>query len=58
MVGNLKLITVMSSPKELVLGKENTEKHEASFFNLDIKIRMERFKLVSKIKNLISVFYC
>ena len=50
MVGNLKLITVISIPKELALGKENTEKHEASFFNLDIQIRMESFKLVSKIK--------
>ena len=27
-----------------------TEKHEANFFNLDIKIRIESFKLVLAIK--------
>ena len=43
LVGNLKLITVISIPKELVVGKKY-------FFNLDIKIRIESFKLVLAIK--------
>ena len=30
-------------PKELQLGKENTDKHEASFLDLDIKIKDGKF---------------
>ena len=30
-------------PKELQLGKENTNKHEASFLDLDIKMKDEKF---------------
>ena len=30
-------------PKELQLGKENTDKHEASFLDLDIKIKNGKF---------------
>ena len=41
MVGNLKLVNVIS--------KENTEKHDSSFFNLDIKIGMKGFRLVPTI---------
>ena len=36
MVGNLKV-------KELQLGKENTDKHEASFLDLNIKIKDGKF---------------
>ena len=33
-------------PAELQLGKGNTDKHEASFLNLDIKIKDEKFHFV------------
>ena len=36
--------------EELQLGKENTDKHETSFLDLNIKIKMESFILVSLIK--------
>ena len=32
-------------PEKLQLGKENTHKHEASFLDLDIKIKDEKFHL-------------
>ena len=45
-------------PEELQLGKENTDKHETSFLNLNIKIKDGKFNLVSLIKRFISFFYC
>ena len=44
-------------PEKSQLGKENTDKHEASFLDLNIKIkRMETFILVSLIKEIHFLF--
>ena len=46
-------------PEELQLGKENIDKHEASFLDLDIKIKDGKFQFgFFYKKKLISFFYC
>ena len=46
-------------PEELQLGKENTDKHEASFLDLDIKIKDGKFHfgLFDK-RDSFPFFYC
>ena len=44
------------SPEEFQLGKENTDKHEASFLDLNIKINDESFILTSLIKEIHFLF--
>ena len=43
-------------PEELQLDKENTDKHETSFLDLNIKIKDESFILVSLIKEIHFLF--
>ena len=49
--GEFKTNCCVLYPEELELGKENTDKHEATFLDLDFKIKDGEFHVNFSIKN-------